>query len=105
MTGVGLDANNNLPTGTRLMQNYPNPFNPSTTISFILSKPGEVSLSIYNNLGELIKKLVHQNLLSGQHEYLWDGRDENGNSVASGIYIYKLVNEDVVEPKKMIFLR
>jgi hypothetical protein len=105
VSAVNPKGKNILPTKTRLMQNYPNPFNPTTTISFILSKPSEVRLSIYNTLGQTVKILIDQQLPMGDYNFSWDGTDEISNSVSSGIYIYQLTTEDMVELRKMILLR
>ncbi len=78
------------PTSFELQQNYPNPFNPTTTIAFSLPKRGDVELSIYNMLGQNIRTLLSQSMSTGEHSIIWDGNDKNGNSVASGMYLYRL---------------
>ncbi len=88
--GSSLSATETLPESFELMQNYPNPFNPSTTISFALSEAGEVSLAIYNMNGQLVKQVATGNFASGHHQVLWDGRDQSGNVVATGVYFYRL---------------
>ncbi len=73
-----------------LMQNYPNPFNPSTTISFSLPEASNVTLAIYNLRGQLIRTLHSGALSAGHHRMVWDGRDSHGVKVASGVYLYRL---------------
>ena len=73
-----------------LFQNYPNPFNPSTTIKFSTQNDSEVELSIYNIKGQKIKTLVQNEFTKGNHSIIWNGDDECGKSVSSGIYYYKL---------------
>ena len=88
-----------------LGQNFPNPFNPQTTISFDLPNATEVKLTVYNMLGQKIRTLADQRLDAGQHQVLWDGRSDNGDAVASGIYLYRLEADSFVTSKKMILLK
>jgi hypothetical protein len=83
-----------------LSQNYPNPFNPSTTIEFDLPKTSEVTLKIFNILGEEVATLVSDRLSAGSYSYDWDA-----NNLASGIYLYKLQTGDYVETRKMVLMR
>jgi hypothetical protein len=87
-------------TDFSLSQNYPNPFNPSTTIEFDLPKTDEVSLKIFNILGEEVSILVSERLSAGSYSYEWDA----GN-IASGIYLYKLEAERYVEIRKMVLMK
>lgn len=89
-----------IPTEYGLNQNYPNPFNPSTNISFYLPKTGFTILSIYNLLGELVAKLVEQNLPAGYHQYTFEA-----SNYPSGIYLYRLQSDNYTEVKKMIYLK
>jgi parallel beta-helix repeat protein len=73
-----------------LAQNYPNPFNPSTTISFALPEAGEVTLRIFNTQGQLVRTLVSGMLSAGRHQKIWNGADDSGRPVASGIYYCQL---------------
>jgi hypothetical protein len=73
-----------------LHQNYPNPFNPQTTIEFETHKSGTVLLEIYNILGRSIRKLVNNTLPAGNYTVIWDGKNELGQKVPSGIYFYRL---------------
>jgi hypothetical protein len=99
----------NLVRDFRLHQNYPNPFNPNTTISYQLPCESEVELSIFNILGQKIKTLVNGKRTTDTYKVVWDGTNEIGQTVASGIYLYKLSakskNRRFVETKKMLLLR
>lgn len=89
-----------------LLQNYPNPFNPTTKIVYKLLSDSKVHLTIFNLLGEKVKTLVDgSSVIAGKHTVSWNGKDEFGNSVSSGIYFYKISigNESIV--KKMLLLR
>jgi len=88
-----------------LFQNYPNPFNPETRISFELPSRGRVKLCIYSVKGQLIRTLVEKDMAAGPHSVRWDGRDDSGQSVASGMYFYSLSTLQVNESRKMILLR
>ena len=87
------------------LSNYPNPFNPSTTISYSLPLEGNVSLSIYNVKGQLVKQLIDGSQLEGYYEVVWNGKDNNEKSVSSGIYFYKLSTKDDTIMKKMLMLK
>ena len=87
-----------------LFQNYPNPFNPGTVIPFDINVPGEVSLNIYNILGERVKNLHSGYLQPGSYRTNWDGTNENGEGVSAGIYIYQLRTKNSSISKKMILL-
>jgi uncharacterized delta-60 repeat protein len=88
-----------------LSQNYPNPFNPSTKIEFTLAKSGFVTLQIYDVLGRKVRTLVSEELSSGYKSVNWDGKNEEGKDVASGVYFYQLKVGDFSEPKKMLLLK
>jgi hypothetical protein len=88
-----------------LSQNYPNPFNPSTKIEFTLPKSGFVSLDIYDVLGRKVRTLVSEELSSGYKSVIWDGKNEDGEDVASGVYFFQLKVGDFSEPKKMLLLK
>ena len=98
-------AQNKSPDEFRLDQNYPNPFNPSTNIVYNLSLPGMVKLTVYNTLGQEIAKLVDVYQTPGPYKILWDGIDNAGNSVPSGLYFYKLLTSQQILTKKMMLLR
>lgn len=94
-----------LPQQFQLAQNYPNPFNPTTTIKYYVASKGIVNLSVYNILGQRVKTLVDGQMDIGWQEAQWNGKDENGNSVASGIYFYKMSAGDYVDSKKMLLMK
>ncbi len=95
----------NLPSTFELQQNFPNPFNPETVISYSLSRPSPVTLSIYNLLGQEITTLANETQAAGTHSIVWNGRDRDGRPVASGVYFYRLRAGDVEQTKKMILLK
>jgi len=104
---VDLLPESNLPNDFSLQQNYPNPFNPSTLISYSLPGIGKhhVSLKIYNLLGQKVKTLVNSHQAAGVHCISWDGKDNSGQAVTSGIYFYQLKAGIFTQTKKMSFLR
>ncbi len=89
-----------------LKQNYPNPFNPETTIEFILPVRKRISLTVYNALGQKIKTLYDNKVMTaGSHEIVWDGRNEAGNRVATGMYIYTLKFGNYAKNMKMMLVK
>jgi len=88
-----------------LEQNLPNPFCQLTTISYQLTRPGLVSLRVYNIAGQMVKTLVHSSLSAGRYNTTWDGRDEQGQKVAAGVYLYQLQAGDMALTKKMVLIR
>ncbi len=94
-----------LPTQYELSNNYPNPFNPETHISFSLPAKSEVTLSVYNVLGQHVKALASGAFEAGTHEVVWDGTNDSGENVTSGIYLYRLEAGDYLETKKMVLLK
>lgn len=91
-----------------LMQNYPNPFKPQsahTTISFDLKKTGLTDVSIYNVKGQKVKTLSKEDMQIGTHSILWDGKDNDGKTVASGVYLYSVTQDDNRITKKMIIIK
>ncbi len=93
-----------IPTEFALFQNYPNPFNPSTTIRYTLPAPAEVKLSIYNILGQRVRFAVGGQQLAGEHAFLWNGKNDAGSPVASGVYFYRLKAGEFVKTRKMMLL-
>jgi hypothetical protein len=89
-----------IPQAIGLFQNFPNPFNAQTTISYSLSQPGSVSLSIYNIMGQELATVVDEVQEAGEHRVVWDAE-----GMASGVYFYHLSGEGVDETHKMILLR
>ncbi len=94
-----------LPSSFALQQNVPNPFNPSTEISFSLPKACEVSLEVFNVMGQKVAGLVNEFKAAGNHTVKWNGTDDVGQTVASGVYLYRLKAGDFVETKKMILMK
>lgn len=104
---LGAEENNTeaLPKSFALSQNYPNPFNPSTTILYDLPKDANVTLKIYNVLGEEVATIVNDNKSAGYHSVVWNGRTNKGIAAASGIYFYHLSAGDFKRTLKMILLK
>lgn len=85
--------------------NYPNPFNATTQIAYHLAQSGEVSLVVYNMMGQVVRVLVREHQLAGFHQMEWNGRDDGGRSVASGLYLYRFASGEVVRTNRMIMLK
>jgi hypothetical protein len=94
-----------IPTATTLFDNYPNPFNPSTTFRYALGEPAQVSLKIYNTLGQLVKTVVDEFQAEGYYTPTWDGRNETGATVSSGIYLYRITAGKFTETRKLIMMK
>lgn len=94
-----------LPTAFDLAQNYPNPFNPTTEIAFAIPNPADVKLEIYNVLGQKVRTLVNERKTTGRYQMIWDGRNNSGVIVASGVYFYRLSAGTFVKSRKMILLK
>ena len=75
------------------------------SISFTLAKPGKTSLVIYNLKGQVVKSLVNKDLPSGMHTLVWNGKDENERSVASGVYFYRLQSRNYQATNKMLLMK
>ena len=105
ITNIEIGALKPMPTDYALEQNVPNPFNPSTTIQYRLPEAGEVQLVIYNLLGQEVRTLVQESMDAGFHSVVWDGMDEFGKQVASGIYIYRLSVTDFTQVQRMMLLK
>jgi len=99
------DIETNTPDIQWNLQNYPNPFNPKTIISFSLAEAGNVSLEIYNVKGQKVKTLINKEFELGQHQISWDGTDDDGKLVSSGVYCYKMKCGDYTSAKKMILMK
>jgi hypothetical protein len=100
-----LRRNYSLPKSYHLAQNYPNPFNPVTYISYQLPENTKVKLKIYNITGQLVKVLVDELQRGGYYNIKWDGRDDKGNTVSSGLYIYRLETRNFICTKRMVLLK
>jgi len=88
-----------------ILGNYPNPFNPSTTIYFSLENDSYIELSVYNLKGQLVNNLVSGDFAQGRHDIIWNGEDEQGNMLSSGIYLYKLNTGDNIFTRRMLLLK
>jgi immune inhibitor A len=104
-SGIDDDPGGELPVTIALAQNYPNPFNPTTEISFDISDNSDVKLSIYNILGEKVRAVLDERISAGAHSVEWNGTDDDGAEVASGIYFYRLEAGEVSRVKKMVLIR
>jgi predicted CXXCH cytochrome family protein len=109
ITGVQT-YNQEVPRIFELSQNYPNPFNPSTEIRFSAPRAGKIQIVVYNTVGEKIATLANGDVVPGNYRLTWNGRDDNGLGVATGVYFYRMVvsskgNVDYVVTKKMVFAK
>lgn len=105
VTDIDEDDIITLPKEYLLAQNSPNPFNPSTKIQFQLPKTDHVKLTVYNVLGQVVRKLFDEKLEAGSHSIIFDGKDNNGGDIASGIYFYRLEASGFTKSKKMMLLK
>lgn len=103
--GVDNDDSQVAPVMTSLEQNYPNPFNPETSITYSLKSSSLVTLDIYNLKGQRVKTLVNNYQDAGQHSVVWNGQDDQGNNVSSGVYFYKLKSGNYTSTRKMILMK
>lgn len=94
-----------LPESFELGQNNPNPFNPSTSIDFALPKSANVKVEIFNILGQKVKTVVDEYLSAGYKKVTWDGTDNTGKTVASGVYLYRMTADDFTATKKMMLMK
>ncbi len=102
---TGCEEELNSPASDLQLANYPNPFNPSTTICYSVPKDGEVSINIYNAKGQLVKTLVNEQKNLGIHSVVWNGNDNNGNKVSSGIYFTRIIADGKTLTSKMLMLK
>ncbi|MCF8242963.1 MAG: T9SS type A sorting domain-containing protein, partial [Melioribacteraceae bacterium] len=105
VTSIKYMNENEIPTEFTLLQNYPNPFNPETKISFVLPESRNISLIVYDMLGRKVNTIISENMHAGQHSVVWDGKDDSGKNLSSGIYIYTLKYGSSIQSKKMILLK
>ncbi len=102
---VSVEDADQLPTAYGLSQNYPNPFNPTTSIEFALPEAAQVSLEVYNLLGQKVRTLVNGYVPAGYINTSWDGLDQNGKDLSSGTYIYRLKTAGMSMSKKMVLMK
>ncbi len=94
-----------VPVAFELGQNYPNPFNPASTIEYALPQPVKVELRVFNILGQVVRTLVDEEKAAGYYQVIWDGTDQTGKPVSTGIYLYQIKAGDFVETKKMQLIK
>ena len=100
-----VDENAGLPVETQLIRNLPNPFHPPTTIEYEIAHPGRVSLRIFDVSGRQIRNLADRPTPAGRYAEQWDGRDEGGKAVPSGVYFYRLSLDGVEATRRMVLTR
>ena len=105
ITAINDPGNSNVPNIFQLDQNYPNPFNPATEIRYQLPKSSDVTLFIYNTLGQKVRTLVNSHQSAGRYQVKWNGKDDAGRQVASGVYFYKVLAGSFSQVRKMILMR
>ncbi|MCP4710306.1 MAG: T9SS type A sorting domain-containing protein [Planctomycetes bacterium] len=99
------DERDTIASATKLFKNYPNPFNPRTTIGYTLANKSEVKLAVYNSSGQLVKTLVDEQQPAGPYSVDWDGSNNAGARVGSGIYFYKMEAGNYTKTHKMVLLK
>lgn len=104
-TGLYKPTTATMPAEFKLEQNYPNPFNPETTINYELPTTVKVKLKIFDLLGREVRTLVNQVQPAGQHQARWDGKDNEGRDIPSGIYLVRIESAEFVKVRKMTLLR
>ena len=104
---TGIDGHDRIlkPVTINLLQNYPNPFNPTTNIKFQLPEPEHVTITIFNTAGQIIRMLADGAFAAGDHQLAWDGRDQAGNKVSSGVYFYQLKTNGFNKVMRMILTK
>lgn len=103
--GGGTPGDAPLPLVHSLNQNYPNPFNPVTSIRYAVPRSGQVTLAVYDLHGRKVRTLVSGEQKAGRHVVVWDGTDDRGRHVASGMYFYRLIAERFTQSRKVVLLR
>lgn len=102
---VSIDEVAGIPKTFALNQNYPNPFNPTTFIKYDLPKEAIVKIVIYDLMGRKVRTLVNEKQNAGYKSIIWNGRDNNGQMVSSGMYIYQMITDEFQKTKKMMLLK
>ncbi len=92
-----------IPSEFSLLQNYPNPFNTGTRINFELSISSRVKITVFNLMGQEVRTLIDQDNSTGYFEVVWDGKDNSGRRLSSGVYLYRMEARDFVQTKRMVF--
>ena len=107
-TVIGIEESNSYlsPTAFELTENYPNPFNTSTSIRYAIPRNTHIELAIYNIQGQLIRTLLNGEEMAGTHTIIWDGKDNEGKKLGTGIYFYQLKETNgIKKARKMLILR
>jgi hypothetical protein len=104
-TITNVETDESIPSAFIIIGNYPNPFNPSTTIEFTIPETGFINLGIYNIAGQKIRELVSDTMTAGSHSVLWDGRDESGTRVSSGMYMSRLVSGGNTASNRLLLIK
>ncbi len=104
-TPVGVAGREQIPRTTRLIGNYPNPFNPTTTISFELAKTSRVTVTVFNLMGQRIAEITNSVYGPGRYNVKWNGKKDNGEPVASGVYLYRFSAGSYTKVGKMLMLK
>jgi len=104
-TGIDEKWGQGIPSVFDIDQNYPNPFNPATTIRYQLPKATNVYIAVYDMLGQKIRTLVDENQTSNYYTIQWDGLNESGGKVASGVYLYRIEADTFIKTNKMLLLK
>jgi hypothetical protein len=102
---TSVEEGNGIPIEFALRQNHPNPFNSNTNITYNISTSGPIKLTIYDMLGKRVRTLADESQTPGSKSIYWDGTDDQGNTVASGIYFYRIVAGEFTETKKLLMLK
>jgi flagellar hook assembly protein FlgD len=90
---------------SRLCGNYPNPFNPQTTIAYQLPQAGPVRLTLYNVAGQVVRRLVDQEQAAGRYHVVWDGKDDQGRDMVSGVYLYRMQAAPFQQTRRLVLVK
>ena len=93
------------PQAFALLDNYPNPFNPETRIAYAIPRAARVEIAVFDMLGRIVRTLLADHAAMGQYQMFWDGRDDQGELLGSGVYMYRMRAGNFVASKKMVLLR
>jgi flagellar hook assembly protein FlgD len=104
-TSVNKQEQSEIPINLELKQNYPNPFNPSTTIEYQIPRTGNVEIRIFDISGELVNTLKEDQQPVGKYSVKWDGKNNKGQQVASGIYICRIIFRTLILSRKMLLMK
>ena len=103
--GSVLETIENIPNAFALHENYPNPFNPTTILRFDIPEVTNVTLTVFNLLGQKVKTFDYQDISAGYHSVIWDATNDLGEQVGAGLYLYQLQAKDFVKTRKMVLLK